>query len=128
MPLVKVEIVKGKNIEYKKMLLQSIHEALMLVLQIEDDDRFQRLYELDAACFERRAAKTDKFTLIELTLLPGRSKEIKRNVIKEVTRLLGERLEIQATDIIIIMHEPPFDNWGCYGEQGSELGFQYKKD
>jgi len=128
MPLVRVEIIKGKPLEYKKLLLQSIHEVLMLVLQIEDDDRFQRLYELDTACFERRAAKTEKFTLIELTLFPGRSKEMKRSVIKEITRLLGERLEIQATDIIIIMYEPPLDNWGCYGEQGSELGFQNKKD
>ena len=100
----------------------------MSILEIEDDDRFQRLYELEPDCFELRAAKTDKFTLIEFTLFPGRSKEIKRNVIKEITRLLGDRLEIQATDIIIIMNEPPLDNWGCYGEQASEMFFQYKKN
>jgi len=128
MPLVKVEIISGKTSEYKKILLQSIHDALMSVLEIEEDDRFQRLYELDTDCFERRAAKTEKFTMIELTLFPGRSKDIKRNIIKEITRLLSERLEIQATDVIIIMQEPPLDNWGCYGEQGSELEFKYKKD
>ena len=128
MPLVKVEIIKGKTAEYKKILLQSIHDALVAALQIEDDDRYQRLYELDADCFERRAAKTDRFTLIELTLFPGRSKEIKRQLIKETARLLFERLEIQASDIMMIMHEPPLDNWGCYGEQASDLSFQYKKD
>ena len=127
MPLVKVEIIKGKTAEYKKMLLQSIHEALMAALQIEDDDRYQRLYELDADCFERRASKTDKFTLIELTLFPGRSKDIKRAIIKETARILYERLEIQASDIMMIIHEPPLDNWGCYGEQGSELELQYMK-
>ena len=127
MPLVKVEIIKGKTAEYKKMLLQSIHEALVAALQIEDDDRYQRLYELDADCFERRASKTDKFTLIELTLFPGRSKDIKRAIIKETARILYERLEIQASDIMMIIHEPPLDNWGCYGEQGSELELQYMK-
>jgi 4-oxalocrotonate tautomerase family enzyme len=98
------------------------------VLQIEDDDRFQRLYEMEADCFERRAAKTDEFTLIELTLFPGRSKDMKRDIIKEITRLLHERLEIQASDIFIFMHEPPLENWGFNGEQGSEMGFQYKKE
>ncbi|MCL2320849.1 MAG: tautomerase family protein [Oscillospiraceae bacterium] len=128
MPFVKLEIIKGKSNEYKKELLQAVHEALMLALEIDDEDRFQRLYELDTADFERRKTKTDKFTLIELDLYPGRSKEIKRKIIKEVTRLLGERLEINASDIFIIIHEPSLDNWGSNGEQASELGFQYKKD
>ena len=128
MPFVKLEIIKGKSSEYKKELLQSVHEALVLSLEIDDDDRYQRLYELDVANFERREAKTDKFTLIELNLFPGRSKELKRNVIKEITRLLGERLEIEASDVFIIIHEPPLDNWGFLGEQASELDLQYKKE
>ena len=116
MPLVRVEIIKGKTPEYKKTLLNAI----------EEDDRFQRLYELDEECFERRKAKTDKFTLIELTLLPERSKELKRKMIKEITHFLNERLSIQPTDVIIIINEPPLENWGCYGEQGSELNMKYK--
>ncbi len=126
MPLVKVEIIKGKMPEYKKTLLSAIHEALVLSLDVEEDDRFQRLYELDDDCFERRKAKTDKFTLIELTLLPGRSKELKRRVIKEITHSLQKRLSIQPADVIIIINEPPLENWGCSGEQGSELDMKYK--
>jgi 4-oxalocrotonate tautomerase family enzyme len=128
MPFVKVEIIKGRSDEYKKLLLQTIHEALISIMEVEEDDRYQRLYELDLENFERRAAKTDKFTLIELNLFPGRSKELKRELIKGITSLLGERLEIRAADIIIIIHEPPLDNWGCYGEQASELKFKYKKE
>ena len=128
MPLVKVEIIKGKSREYKRLLLQAIHEALMLALEIEDDDRFQRIYELEPEDFERRGAKTDQFTLVELVLLPGRSRELKRSVIREITRLLGERLGIPATDIIIITHEPQLDNWGVYGEQAGETALPYKKD
>ncbi len=100
----------------------------MLSLNIEDDDRFQRLYELDEDCFERRALKTDKFTLIELTILPGRSKELKLVVIEAITRLLGEKLEIAPTDILIIINEPPLENWGCYGKQASEMGLEYKQN
>jgi 4-oxalocrotonate tautomerase family enzyme len=128
MPLVRIEILKGKSHEYKQAMLQTIHEALMLSLNIEDDDRFQRLYELDEDCFERRALKTDKFALIELTLLPGRSKELKAVVIEEITRKLGEKLEIAPTDILIIINEPPLENWGCYGKQASEVGLEYKQN
>ena len=127
MPLVRIEIIKGKSAEYKAALLQTVHEALVQTLSIEDDDRYQRLYELDEDCFERRKAKTDKFTMIELTLFPGRSKELKGNVIHEITRLLGENLGIAATDIIIIINEPPLENWGIYRNQASEMKLGYKK-
>jgi 4-oxalocrotonate tautomerase family enzyme len=128
MPLVKVEIISGKTKEYKKQLLESIHMALINTLEIEDDDRFQRLYELDIDNFERRSRKTDKFTLIELTLLPGRSKEVKGNVIKEITYILKKNLGIDKSDVIVILHEPPLENWGCYGVQAIELDLHYKKN
>lgn len=128
MPFVRIEILSGKTPEYKKTLLQAVHDAFVAVFEVEEDDRYQRLYELDADCFERRKAKTDRFTLIELNLFPGRSKALKRRLIKEIARLLGERLGIAPTDVFIIMHEPPLDNWGCNGEQASELAFEYKKD
>lgn len=128
MPFVRIEILSGKTPAYKKALLQAVHDAFVAVFEIEDDDRYQRLYELDADCFERRKAKTDRFTLIELTLFPGRSKDLKRQLIKQITRLLGERLGIAPTDVFIIIHEPPLDNWGCYGEQASELGVRYKTE
>ncbi len=53
---------------------------------------------------------------------------MKRDAIKEITRLLGERLEIQPTDVLITINEPTLDNWGVRGEQASELGLKYKKE
>lgn len=127
MPLVRIEIIKGQPAAYIKALMQAVHDALTASLGIEEDDRYQRLYELDVDCFERRSAKTDQFTLIELTLFPGRSKELKKAVISTITHTLGERLGIAPADVFIIMHEPPLDNWGVYGKQASELNFHYMK-
>lgn len=126
MPLVKIEILKGKPLPYKRELLQAVHEALVTALGIEDDDRFQRLYELEDNNFERRASKTDRFTMIELTLLPGRSAGLKSTVIKEITAALGRKPGIAPSDIIIIIKEPPLENWGCYGKQASELAMNYR--
>lgn len=120
MPLVKVEMKKGHTKEYKKTYLQAIHDALELALGIPKDDRFQRLYEVEPDEFEVNDSKTDHFAIIELTIFPGRSKEIKKRIIQEITKNLGERLGILPTDIFIVIHEPSFDNWGMGGNQLSD--------
>jgi phenylpyruvate tautomerase PptA (4-oxalocrotonate tautomerase family) len=53
---------------------------------------------------------------------------MKKTAISEITRLLGERLQIAAADVFIIINEPPLENWGLRGIQATELGLQYKKD
>ena len=117
MPLIRVDIVKGKSPEYKKILLDSIHEGMMEALGIEDWDRFQRIIEIDKEDFEIPSGKTENFTIIEITMFQGRSKEQKRALIEIITKKLGERLEIIQTDVFIIINEPPNENWGLGGKQ-----------
>ena len=126
MPLVRIEIQSGHPREYKNTLLQAVHDALVTSLQIPEDDRHQRLYELEAEDFPN-PGKTEKFTVIELTLFPGRSREMKRNAVEGITRLLGERLGIEPSDVFVTINEPPLDNWGLRGVLASDLGFEYKK-
>lgn len=54
MPLVRIEILKGKDLVYKKTLLDAVHTALIKAIQIEDEDRFQRLYEVEEDLFEKK--------------------------------------------------------------------------
>ena len=115
--IVKIEIIKGKSVDYKKEMLDAVHTALMNAIQIEDWDRFQRLYEIEDELFERSESKTDKFTMIELTMFQGRTKEQKARIYEEIVKELYERLEIQATDVFIVIHEPPNENWGLAGKQ-----------
>lgn len=117
MPLVRIEIIKGKNNDYKKTMLDAVHTALVNAIQIEDWDRFQRLYEIEDEFFERSESKTDKFTMIEITMFPGRTKEQKARIFEEITKELSERLEIQPTDVFIVLNEPSNDNWGLAGKQ-----------
>ena len=117
MPLVRIEIIKGKSAEYKKSLLGCIHEGLMESIGIADWDRFQRIIEIDRAYFETAPEKTDQFMIIEITMFQGRTKEQKKALIETVTRKLGERLGILPTDIFIVIQEPPNENWGLGGRQ-----------
>jgi hypothetical protein len=57
MPLVRIEVLKGRAASDKSALLQGVHEALMAALQIPDDDRLQRLIEYDAE--DSRSLRTE---------------------------------------------------------------------
>ncbi|MBP5493045.1 MAG: tautomerase family protein [Clostridiales bacterium] len=117
MPLIRVDMIKGKSREYKKTVLDSIHESLLETLRIEDWDRFQRIVEIDKEDFEKPDGKTDDFMIIEITLFPGRTKEQKKAAIEKITASLSEKLSILATDIFIVIHEPANENWGLAGKQ-----------
>ena len=78
MPLVKVELRKGKSAEFKKTILESIHTGLISSLGIEDWDRFQRIIEIEPEDFETAPGKTDNFMIIELTIFPGRTKRTEK--------------------------------------------------
>ena len=117
MPLIRIEILKGKDASYKKTLLDAVHDALAAAIGIPDWDRFQRLYELEPECFERAPEKTDHFTMIEITMFPGRTKAQKARIFEEITKELYTRLGINNGDVFIVIQEPPNDNWGLAGKQ-----------
>ena len=117
MPLVRIDMVKGKSLEYKKTVLDVVHEGLMEAFGIEDWDRFQRIVEIPEEDFERPEGKSSDFMIIELTIFPGRTKEQKKAVITKITADLNSKLNIAPTDVFILINEPPHENWGMAGVQ-----------
>lgn len=128
MPLVRVEIYKGKSKPYKKAIMDSVHSALITAFKIPEDDRNQRLYELDEENFERRSNKSTDFTIIEITAFKGRSIEAKRKLYNEIFKNLEDNPGIEESDILVNLNEPELDNWGLRGKPSSEidLGFEVK--
>ncbi|WP_414468814.1 tautomerase family protein [Methanobacterium sp. ACI-7] len=128
-PLVKIEIRKGKSDEYKKALLDGVHDALVEAIRIPDYDRFQRLYELDALNFEAPETKTDNVTIIEITMFQGRSIEAKKALYSTIVNNLAKNPGINGNDITIVLIEPPLENWGVKGGKPAnevDLGFEIK--
>ena len=125
-PLVKIEILEGRSNEYKKAILDGVHEALVEALKIPDSDRFQRIYQLKKEDFEVPPDRTDQATIIEIKMLPGRSLEAKKNLYQHIIRNLENNPGINGHDVVIILLEPPLSNWGVRGGQPAsevDLGF-----
>ena len=117
MPIVNVNILKGKNAGYKKTVLDCIHNALVKTIGIEDWDRFQRINEFGKENFEIPGFKTDNFMIIELKFFPGRTKDQKGRLIEEITSSLKSSLSVEPSDVFIVIDEPPLENWGIGGKQ-----------
>jgi phenylpyruvate tautomerase PptA (4-oxalocrotonate tautomerase family) len=126
MPLVRIEILKGRSAEEKKHLLQAVHDALVEAFGIPDDDRTQRLIEHDAESFEIDGGHSARYTLVEITAFPGRSPEAKRALYAAIVRNLGAA-GVPAEDVLVVLNEPTLENWGIRGGLSADdvdLGFR----
>jgi len=114
MPLVRIEITKGKSSDFKKKLLDIVHNALVNNIKIPDDDRRQRLYELEPENFEKNG-RGDDYMIIEITMFIGRSFEAKKKLYREIVDNISSLLNVPPNDITIVIHEPELQNWGIRG-------------
>jgi len=126
MPLVRIEIIRGRSLAERKRLLDGVHDALVEAFRIPDDDRTQRMIEHNPENFEIPTGAGGRYTLIEITAFPGRSLTAKRHLYQALVRNLGAA-GVPASDISVVLHEPPMENWGITGGKPTsevDLGFR----
>ncbi|MDD5066009.1 MAG: tautomerase family protein, partial [bacterium] len=95
MPLIKIEMLKGKPAEYKRILLDEVHKALVESIKIPDHDRNQRIIEFEEANFEVSSGKTRDAVYIEITLFEGRTLEAKKTLYQNIVKRLEKELMIK---------------------------------
>jgi phenylpyruvate tautomerase PptA (4-oxalocrotonate tautomerase family) len=128
MPLVRIEILEGRSVDERQQLLQAVHDALVEAFEIPDEDRTQRIVEYAPINFEIPSGKSERFTLIEITAFPGRSRTAKAALYEAIFRRLG-KLGIDAADVSVVIHEPVMENWGISGGRpADEVDLGYRLD
>jgi len=126
MPLVRIEVVRGRSAAQKQQLLEGVHAALVEAFRIPDDDRTQRIVEHEPANVEIPPGRSERYTLVEITAFPGRSTTAKRALYQAIVRNLGDA-GVPAQDVSIVLIEPPMENWGIRGGRSADevdLGFR----
>lgn len=125
MPIAKIEVCRTRPAEQVSALIEAVYQAQREALKVPEDDRQIRYVEHRSEHFPVPPGKTANYTFVEFILFPGRSLEAKRRLYESVVRRFGE-LGIAASDIIIVVHEPPLENWGIRGGKPAsevDLGF-----
>jgi phenylpyruvate tautomerase PptA (4-oxalocrotonate tautomerase family) len=124
MPLVHVHLRAGRSPAQKGAILDALHAAFVEALKIPQADRNQLLHEHPPEHFEARYGPEAVF--VEAMVFPGRSIDAKR----KLYRLIVEGLAaagVAKEQVLILLHEPPLENWGIRGGQAAtdvQLGFK----
>jgi phenylpyruvate tautomerase PptA (4-oxalocrotonate tautomerase family) len=123
MPIVHVHLRAGRSTAQKKAILDGLHAAFVEALRIQPEDRNQLVHELPPEHFEARYGPDTVF--VEASLFAGRSPEAKRQLYRLAVDNL-ERAGVRREAILIVLHDPPLENWGIRGGQSAadvKLGY-----
>jgi 4-oxalocrotonate tautomerase len=116
MPLVRIDLVRGKPAEYRRTAGEVVYEAMLATLNVPKDDHFQILTEHEAEDLVINPDylgihRTKDCVLIQVTLNEGRTVELKRAFYKAVADGLHERLRLRREDVLIVLVEVKKENW-----------------
>ena len=126
MPNVVVEVLRRYSASDEAGLLAAVQDAMVEALKIPEADRLLRLIAHEPHRFSVPAGKSDRFTLVSLDMMSGRSLDAKRALYKAIVRNLGA-FGIPADHIRILLRESEPANWGIRGGLPAsevELGFK----
>ena len=106
MPIVRIDIQAGKTTAYKREILHGVREAITSALGVYDDRVIQRIIETPADDIDAPEIRSDRLTIVEVSMLPGRGPDLKEALYNSVVRNLGERPGIHAHDIMVLVNDP----------------------
>ena len=116
MPLVRIDLLEGKTPEYRARVGEVVYRAMLEVLNVPKDDRFQvitehpgggLIYDSDYLGVHR----SDDCIFIQITLSAGRSVEAKQRFYKAVADGLHEELKLRREDVFINLVEVQKEDW-----------------
>ena len=110
----------------KQQLSEVIHSCVVDALQFPPDKRAHRFFPLEKEDMLYPAGRTDAYTIIEITMITGRSTEAKKKLVRLLFDRIQEQVGITHQDIEICIYESPAHNWGFRGMHGDEITLNYK--
>jgi len=125
MAQVKIYGISNVLSKYKTLISKAIHESLMEAFGLPENKLFQRFISLDTDDFFYPSDRTERYTIIELSIFEGRSAEAKKQLIKLLFLKIREYADIEVQDIEITIFETPMSNWGIRGMPADELVLNY---
>jgi phenylpyruvate tautomerase PptA (4-oxalocrotonate tautomerase family) len=110
MPLVKVNLLKGRSVEEKDSIAASIQAALVSTLGVPDEDRYQLFDEYDAESFRHTSGYlgltyTDQLLIVEITFVVGRDDELKKALFAAINRNLVAAGVVGGDDVFVLITE-----------------------
>ena len=126
MSQVKIYGCKEKLNPIKQRMSDVIHSCVVDALAFPQDKRAHRFFPLEREDFFWPDGRTEAYTIIEISMIEGRSVEAKKRLVRLLFERLRDELELSHTDIEVSIAESPAHNWGFRGMHGDEIKLNYK--
>jgi len=126
MAQVKIYGLKKSLNEIKCKLSETIHKTIVQELSFPKEKRYHRFIAFDEEDMLFPDTKSEHYTIIEIMMMQGRSKETRKNLINALFANIEKELDLAKTDIEICIIESPACNWGFGGMCGDEIKLNYK--
>jgi 4-oxalocrotonate tautomerase len=116
MPLVRIDLRRGKSGEFKRTLTNEIYEAMRETFNVPEHDRFMVINEHDDDnfAFDRSymgIARSDEFVLIQITVSNTRTMDMKKALYARLVERLGKRPGLRPEDVFVNLVEVAKENW-----------------
>jgi phenylpyruvate tautomerase PptA (4-oxalocrotonate tautomerase family) len=116
MPLVRIDLRKGKSAAHKKAIADGIYRAMRETFTVPEEDRFIVVTEHDDDGFfysktYMNIGRTDDLVMIQLTVTNSRNVDQKKALFARIVELLAEQPALRPQDVFINLVEVDKANW-----------------
>jgi 4-oxalocrotonate tautomerase len=120
MPLVRIDLVRGKPAAHRKQIGEIIYNAMRETINVPENDKFQIITEhaadeINIAGSYLGNSYTQDILLIQITMNAGRSVEMKQALFKRIADDLHDKLGVRREDVVINLVEVVKENWSFGG-------------
>ncbi|MCG8489478.1 MAG: tautomerase family protein [Chromatiales bacterium] len=124
--MIRIYGIKEKLNPVKAILSNVINQCMVEALSFPENKRAHRFLPMDKGDFFYPDGRTDAYTVIEISMMEGRSVEAKKRLIHLLFQRLESEVGIAPIDVEITITESPACNWGFRGITGDEADLDYK--
>jgi hypothetical protein len=123
---IKIYGLKDTMNPIKAALSDVIHGCVVEALQFPVDKRAHRFFPLEREDFYMPVGRTDRYLIIEICMITGRTVETKKRLIMLLFERINSTFGIANADVEICITESANYNWGFRGMPGDEVQLNYK--
>ena len=116
MPLVRIDLRRGKPAAYKKAISDGVYQALREIFTVPENDRFMVVTDRDEADFIYEPSYLgiehgSEFVMLQITVTNTRAVEQKQALYARIVELLGKNPGIRPQDVMINLIDVGKENW-----------------
>ena len=120
MPLVRIDLARGKPAEFRKTLGEIIYRAMRETINVPENDKFQIFNEhppedLNMADNYLGNTYSKDMLIIQITMNVGRTVEMKKAFFKRIADDIHAQLKLRKDDVFINLVECVKENWSFGG-------------